>query len=89
MSSVNFVIVHTQKPVWKFSFSLGLVSNLFDLLYRPSENKEHHSESFHRSQSPIYSMCCDSFFLIECDTTMVCEHSMIVCMNQFDDGMMN
>lgn len=62
MSNVNFGIVDTQKPVWKFSFSLGLVSRLFASLYRPSENKEHHSEFFHRSQSPNCLMCCGSFF---------------------------
>lgn len=84
VSNVNFVIVHTQKPVWKFSFPLGLVSHSFAPLYRPSENKECHSESFCRSQSPNCSMCCGSFFLMECDTTEVCEHSLSVCVNQFD-----
>lgn len=48
MSNVSFVIVHKQKPVWKFSFSLGLESHLFAHLYRQSENKEQHSESFCR-----------------------------------------
>lgn len=60
---------------------MGFISHSFALLYSPTENKEHHSESSLSSQSPSCLMCCDLiiFFLVERDIMVVWEPSLNVC----------